>query len=304
LAAVSGGQVILVVHGVAPGGISLLRLTEEGFEPGPSLGGFPAHERTPAGETMALVRDHLAIGVLDEHNELTVGFWSLADGSAVGSPEPVAALVPKVPSWTLTNLPFVAYGLLTVMLVVVLWYRRESLAVPAALPPGQAAASYPRRLTAFVVDVLITLPVWWVILAPAMPSPIEELPAPERDAALQEMLTSPSFLVRWLAAAGVFVVYCGVFEALLGATPGKRIVQCRVVDERGRRCRLRAVVLRNLIRIIELFPLFQLMPAIILILLTRNRQRLGDLVAATVVVEQAPLPGEPDARDSDDSTTR
>ena len=84
----------------------------------------------------------------------------------------------------------------------------------------------------------------------------------------------------------------------MGATPGKRIVQCRVADERGGRCGFGAVALRNLIRIVEMFYLFNLMPAIVLILLTRNRQRLGDLIARTLVVERA-LPVE--GPDSDGS---
>ena len=51
---------------------------------------------------------------------------------------------------------------------------------------------------------------------------------------------------------------------------------------------------------VEVFYLFQLMPAIILILLTRNRQRLGDLMARTLVVERTLPAGAPDSRDSDD----
>ena len=99
----------------------------------------------------------------------------------------------------------------------------------------------------------------------------------------------------WLIAAGVFVAYATVFETFIGATPGKRILRCRVVDERGQPCRFGAVAVRNLIRLIEMFYLFQLMPAIILIMLTRNRQRLGDLLAGTLVIEGTARYGNADS---------
>jgi uncharacterized RDD family membrane protein YckC len=94
-------------------------------------------------------------------------------------------------------------------------------------------------------------------------------------------------LYGWVVACAGYTLYCITCEALYGATPGKLVLQCRVVDEDGQRCRIGQVLIRNALRLVELFPLFQLWPTLILMLFTRKRQRLGDLLARTIVVERA-----------------
>ena len=89
---------------------------------------------------------------------------------------------------------------------------------------------------------------------------------------------------------GIVGVYAAVFEALSQATPGKRLTGLSVVREDGRRCGLGAIVIRNLARVIE----FHFPPAVFLLAVTVNRQRLGDLLARTVVVERA----EPNEREA------
>jgi uncharacterized RDD family membrane protein YckC len=92
----------------------------------------------------------------------------------------------------------------------------------------------------------------------------------------------------WAATVLSFVTYAIIFEAWLGATPGKRILRLKVVDERGARCKFWRIVVRNVMRCVEFFPFLDLAPTLVLIVLTRNRQRLGDLIGATLVVEPAP----------------
>ena len=96
------------------------------------------------------------------------------------------------------------------------------------------------------------------------------------------------FLLMW--------VYDIAFElAAGGRTPGKRVGHLRVLRADGRPVDLPASALRNLLRLIEGLPLLYL-PASISILATARNQRLGDLVARTVVVrdvrtrELEPLP--------------
>ncbi|MSW52611.1 MAG: hypothetical protein F2817_17205, partial [Actinobacteria bacterium] len=69
-----------------------------------------------------------------------------------------------------------------------------------------------------------------------------------------------------------------------GRTPGKSFLGLRVVRDDGRRVDGGSSVLRNLLRLIEL-PLFYA-PGIVLITLTRRHQRIGDLVAGTLVVRE------------------
>jgi uncharacterized RDD family membrane protein YckC len=68
-----------------------------------------------------------------------------------------------------------------------------------------------------------------------------------------------------------------------GQTPGKRAFGLRVIQTDGQPVGLGPVLLRNLLRPFDL--LLALMGAF-LILFTRRRQRLGDLVAGTIVVRQ------------------
>jgi len=96
----------------------------------------------------------------------------------------------------------------------------------------------------------------------------------------------------WAAGAGtvsffVLSVVYGIFceWRWRGQTIGKRLFGLRVLDSHGFRLRLSQVVLRNLLRFLDGLPLLYLVGAASS-LLSRNLQRLGDLVANTVVVRE------------------
>jgi len=97
-------------------------------------------------------------------------------------------------------------------------------------------------------------------------------------------------LGTWTVAVGLAIVfliysaYFAVFEALWnGQTPGKRLVGLRVIDVTGRPVTVYAVIIRNLLRLVDQLPGFYAL-AIASVLLTERNQRLGDLAAGTVVV--------------------
>ena len=103
------------------------------------------------------------------------------------------------------------------------------------------------------------------------------------------------------AAAGVSTVmlfavpilYGVIFEGFWrGQTPGKRALRLRVMDAGGLRLDVRQVVVRNLLRAVDLLPWLYLVGGAAC-LLTRRAQRLGDLAAGTVVV-RAERPTLPD----------
>jgi uncharacterized RDD family membrane protein YckC len=77
-----------------------------------------------------------------------------------------------------------------------------------------------------------------------------------------------------------------VFEAVGRATPGKKLLGLSVVREEGGRCSVGSAIVRNLVRVIE----FHFPPVILLLAVTVNCQRLGDLLARTVVVEMTEVP--------------
>lgn len=81
--------------------------------------------------------------------------------------------------------------------------------------------------------------------------------------------------------------FYGVFFELLwsGQTPGKWLLQVRVVREDGSPVQLSDVVLRNLLRAADFLPVgFGV--GVLVMLLDGKQRRLGDLVAGTVVVQE------------------
>ena len=68
-----------------------------------------------------------------------------------------------------------------------------------------------------------------------------------------------------------------------GQTLGKRLLKLRVMDDRGLHLEFNQVVIRNLLRFIDMLPLYYLVGGLAC-LFNRKAKRLGDLAANTVVV--------------------
>uniref|UniRef100_UPI0025F2F3AC RDD family protein n=1 Tax=uncultured Thiodictyon sp. TaxID=1846217 RepID=UPI0025F2F3AC len=83
------------------------------------------------------------------------------------------------------------------------------------------------------------------------------------------------FLLEWL--------YPVTFEVLSGATPGKRAMGLMVVHDDGTPVGLPASLIRNLLRVVDFFPLFYGV-GLVCTLVDRDFRRLGDLAAGTLVV--------------------
>jgi len=84
----------------------------------------------------------------------------------------------------------------------------------------------------------------------------------------------------------VLFVYDVAFEVLAsGRTPGKRWNGLRVVRIGGQPIGFLSSVIRNLLRIVDILPGFYLV-GMTAVLVTRKNQRLGDVVAGTVVVRE------------------
>ncbi len=90
------------------------------------------------------------------------------------------------------------------------------------------------------------------------------------------------FLMEWF--------YNVAFEAgARGATPGQRAMKLQVMSVTGGPVTLAQAVMRNFLRVVDFMPAFYL-TGIVCMLFTRRFQRLGDLMANTVVTyaEAAP----------------
>lgn len=98
-----------------------------------------------------------------------------------------------------------------------------------------------------------------------------------------------SALVVWLVAWGIGSLgYFTFFEAFRqGQTPGKRRAGIRVVQDTGHAVTFGAAFLRNLLRLADMLPPPYL-TGFLFVLFHPRSQRLGDLVAGTVVVRDRP----------------
>lgn len=91
----------------------------------------------------------------------------------------------------------------------------------------------------------------------------------------------------WLAV--IIVAYFTFFEATFGATPGKGLLRLRVVALDGGRPTFRAVVTRNLFRLVDALPALYIVGGAVA-QSTRHEQRVGDIVANTTVVAASTVP--------------
>jgi uncharacterized RDD family membrane protein YckC len=97
---------------------------------------------------------------------------------------------------------------------------------------------------------------------------------------------------KWFIAVLVLLVfvllwgYFALFEALWhGQTPGKRVMKLRVIKDSGRQITLFEALARNLVRFIDYLPGMYL-TGVITMLCNKRNQRLGDMVAGTIVVHE------------------
>lgn len=87
----------------------------------------------------------------------------------------------------------------------------------------------------------------------------------------------------------IFIINFGygiVLEKVQGATLGKQVVGIKVVKETGSPLDWTAAIVRNILRIVDFLPFFYIV-GIILISSSPAKQRLGDRVAKTVVIENS-----------------
>jgi uncharacterized RDD family membrane protein YckC len=100
--------------------------------------------------------------------------------------------------------------------------------------------------------------------------------------------TGPQWLIAILIISFflLYSAYFAIFEAIWnGQTPGKRYAQLRVMKDDGRPITVYDSVARNLLRIVDQFPVFYGV-GIISVFLSKQNKRLGDFVAGTVVVHE------------------
>lgn len=145
------------------------------------------------------------------------------------------------------------------------------------------AASWPRRVAAQLVDILVAMG----LCAAAL-----QWLADGEEATRSEQLLSTLAL-----CASIYFAYFALGEGLTGQSLGKGLLRIAVVGRDGKSPPLWSILVRNLLRPWPfLVPTAYLVGSLVL-LLTPKSQRLGDILGRTVVVDLPPRPSRSYADD-------
>ena len=151
--------------------------------------------------------------------------------------------------------------------------------------PEQVVVSYTlagigTRGAAALIDLLImfvlTGTLWYVVAS--IPKFLPALREIGNGGWARAILIIGQFLILW----GYFVAFEAIWD---GQTPGKRVLGLRVVRNGGGGVDVGASAARNLIRFVDFLP-FGYFVGMVSVIANQRNQRLGDLVAGTIVVRE------------------
>ena len=153
---------------------------------------------------------------------------------------------------------------------------------PERVPLHFALASIGNRFLACAIDHTIqSLALGLIVITGLILANVE---------AIQAMFTSAP---KWVGAVMIILLfltfssYFAFFEWLWsGQTPGKRWMKLRVIREDGRPITFWEAAVRNLLRVLDMFPYPFYSIGLISVFSTSRDQRVGDMVAGTVVVRE------------------
>jgi uncharacterized RDD family membrane protein YckC len=144
------------------------------------------------------------------------------------------------------------------------------------------------RFLAVLVDTLIQVFTYLlvililVLIASSFPSSTTTSATSKTPSVSDNVIYTFLFLFHFCLYAGYFTL----FEAFWnGQTPGKRIFKIRVIKDSGRQLTFFEALARNMLRLIDSFPIIYLV-GVIAMSCNRQQKRLGDLAAGTMVVHE------------------
>ena len=147
--------------------------------------------------------------------------------------------------------------------------RRQS-----STPVAEKQATVGDRALALIFDRFTLAAILTIVLAATHMGPIDT--------------TATSALATMIALfAGAMVLYHSILEGAFGTTLGKAMMALQVRTDSGRN-RFVAALLRNVLRIVDSVGFYVL--GFLFAMFTQRAQRVGDLVAGTVVMEKAANP--------------
>jgi uncharacterized RDD family membrane protein YckC len=170
------------------------------------------------------------------------------------------------------------------------WEDFETLRIetPEGLDLFLPLAGFGPRFLAFLIDSLIigvaqALLIFILIMTSVFGAVGMGSSGSSPDFAWLFILMLVLFLLVALLAP---ILYFAIFETIwAGQTPGKRTAGIRVIRRGGYPAGRREIFTRNVMRIVDMLP-SNWMVGVVSFFATHNQQRVGDLVADTVVVRE------------------
>jgi uncharacterized RDD family membrane protein YckC len=148
--------------------------------------------------------------------------------------------------------------------------NRLFITTPEGIHLSLSLAGPGTRFIALLIDSLFTIV---IVGAISKATGVLSLIHPELRAAFL-------FVSQLVTSWAYYILFEWKFR---GQSPGKKLFYLRVVDRDGFQLNLSQIVLRNLFRTIDAIPIFYLLGGFICMFSKKN-QRIGDMVAATVVI--------------------
>ncbi len=208
--------------------------------------------------------------------------------------------VSEFDAWSVVG--YLLWAIPPIMLLLILMSQKDRPLVTLPLPARFIPSAFIKRLAALLIDWLPISFIVSIALTIARPDLIMTFDDMKEMFFEQQPQAMPPELVMGMVVSFlVWMAYGSIMEFKFGATLGKKALRLEVVSLDGKRPSIFQAIMRNLIRPIEIIVLPILMISVSLSFLTRAHQRLGDLIARTVVVEKTRriVPQSPDIIDID-----
>ena len=166
---------------------------------------------------------------------------------------------------------FCSFALVFLGMTLLRERARVAIAGTAPQPPEMLCVGLFPRTMAYLLDFILLLP---ILLGLAGITAFS----------LEEVFQDPGAAIVLVLFTAVELAYRFAMEWAFGWTVGKRILGLRVTELDGSRLTFRGALIRNVIRIID-GNVYGVIIAIAMILKTKRRQRLGDVLGKTMVIQ-------------------
>ncbi len=205
------------------------------------------------------------------------------DGQLLQGPEHVIPLRNVTP--VSDNYERLVLAALIVIMAFSVWRRKEPLGSPQITPRLQVARLH-RRFAAAGIDLAVAALVVMVAFHLYTRRDWVNLAGASLDLLFNplHLLDSPDFL--WLL--GIYELHVTIAELIFARSIGKAAIGLYVVDLTGRRPGFVALLTRNVFRSIEIVACIML----VFMFVSPDRQRIGDILAHTVVCQNSANDGK------------